>query len=78
MNFAKCGIPVGAELVFTEDDSIRVIVESERKVIYNNEITSLSAVAGRLKGFTVSGPAYFTYNGKTISDIAEQTQWKDS
>ena len=77
MNFAKCGIPIGAELVFVEDDSVRVIVESERKVIYNNEITSLSAVAGRLKGCTVSGPAYFTYNGKTISDIAEETQWKE-
>ena len=50
INFAKCGIPVGAELVFIEDNSVKVIVESDKKVTFNNEITSLSAVAGKLKG----------------------------
>lgn len=32
VNFAKCNIPVGAELVFIEDPTVKVIVESERKV----------------------------------------------
>ncbi len=78
INFAKCGIPVGAELVFIEDESVRVIVESDRKVSYNNEITSLSAVAGKLKGTkAIQGPSYFTYNGQLITQIAEQTQWKE-
>lgn len=78
INFAKCGIPIGAELVFIEDNSVRVIVESDRKVSYNNEITSLSAVAGKIKGVkAIAGPSYFTYNGKTLTEIAEQTQWKD-
>ena len=79
INFAKCGIPVGAELIYTEDPSIKVIVESERKVIYNSEITSLSALVGKLKEVkSIQGPSYFTYNGKLITEIAEQTQWKDS
>lgn len=77
INFAKCGIPVGAELVFTEDANVKVVVESDRKVLYNNEITSLSAVAAKIKGAkSINGPSYFTYNGKPIVEIAEQTQWK--
>lgn len=79
INFTKCGIPIGAELVFIEDASVRVIVESERKVLYNNEITSLSAVAGKIKGVkAIQGPSYFTYNGRTIPEIAEETQWKNT
>ena len=75
---AKCNIPVGAELVFIEDPTVKVIVESERKVSYNNEITSLSAVAGRIKGVkAIAGPSYFTYNGKLVCDIAKETQWKE-
>ena len=77
INFAKCGIPVGAELVFVDDDTVKVTVESDRKVIYNDEITSLSAVAGKLKNSkAIQGPSYFTYNGELITDIAEKTQWK--
>ena len=77
INFAKCNIPVGAELVFIEDPTVKVIVESERKVSYNNEITSLSAVAGGIKGYSVSGPQFFSYNGKLVCDIAAETQWKE-
>lgn len=77
VNFAKCNIPVGAELVFIEDPTVKVIVESERKVSYNNEITSLSAIVGKIKGYPVSGPQFFTYNGITVCDIAAETQWKE-
>ena len=78
INFSKCGIPVGAELVYVDDPGVKVVVESDRKVIYNNEITSLSAVAGRLKGLNaVQGSSYFTYNGKLITQIAEDTQWRN-
>ena len=78
INFAKCGIPLGAELIFIEDENVRVTVESDRKVLYNNEITSLSAVAGKIKGVkAIAGPLYFTYNGKLITEIAAETQWKN-
>ena len=44
INFQKCGIPVGAKLVFIDDDSVRVtVVDTEKnKVEYNGETTSLS------------------------------------
>lgn len=77
VNFVKCNIPMGAELVFTEDSSVKVIVVDERKVQYKDEITSLSAISDGIKGYSTSGPTYFTYQGKTIAQIAEETQWKD-
>ena len=77
VNFVKCGIPMGAELVFIEDPSVVAKVVSERKVEYNGEITSLSAISDQIKGYSTPGPSFFTYNGKKVSDIAAETQWKD-
>ena len=78
IDFEKCGIPVGAELVFTENPSVKVTVVSNRKVQYNNEITSVSAVAASLKGVEhIAGPQYFTYNDELLAAIAHRTQWKD-
>lgn len=77
VNFFKCNIPVGAELVFIEDPSIVVTVVSDHKVQYKDEITSLSAISRSIKGYPTAGPAFFTYQGKKISDIAKETQWAD-
>ena len=77
VNFAKCGIPVGAELVFVEDSSVVAIVVSDKKVQYKEEITSLSAISDSIKGYSTSGPQFFTYKGVTVSDIAKKTQWKE-
>ena len=77
INFAKCHIPVGAELVFVEDPNIKVIVVNERKVQYNNELTSLSAIAKNIKGYPVAGSLFFMYQGKLVSEIAEETQWRN-
>ena len=77
VNFIKCGIPIGSELVYIEDPSITVKVVSERKVEHNGVITSLSAITDNIKGHSTHGPAYFTYKGEKVSDIAERTQWKN-
>lgn len=79
VNFSKCGIPVGAELSFVEDPTVIVKVAGDRKVEYNGEVTSMTALAKRLKGIdtAIPGTLFFTYNGKRIYDIAEETQWKD-
>lgn len=78
VNFTKCGIPVGAELVFIKDPSVIAVVVNERKVQYNDEITSLSAISDRLLGYSSAGPSFFTYHGKKVSEIAEETQWKEN
>lgn len=77
VDFSKCNIPVGAELVFTDDPSVKCSVASEHKVLYNNEYTSLSAIAKGIKGYPCAGPSFFTYNGKLVADIAKETQWKE-
>lgn len=77
VNFAQCGIPVGAELVFIEDPSVVCTVYNERKVQYKGQITSLSAISDGIKGHSTQGPSYFTYNGKKVCDIAAETQWKE-
>lgn len=77
VDFNLCGIPAGAELVFIEDENIKVIVVTNRKVQYNEELTSLSAVASSIKGYNCAGPSYFKYKGEIIADIACRTQWKD-
>ena len=72
-----CGLKDGDELVFVDDDSIKVIVSGEHKVLYNDELTSLSAIAKSIKGYSCAGPSFFTYNGELLTDIAYRTQWKD-
>ncbi len=79
VNFAKCNIPVGAELVYVEDPNVRVTVVSDRKVQYKDELTSLSAIVQNLKNLrAAAGPSYFTYNGELVCDIAHRTQWSDN
>ena len=61
-----------------DDPTVKVIVCDERKVEYNNEITSLTAVARQFKGYkNVPEPSFFTYNGRLVTDIARETQWRE-
>lgn len=78
INFKACGIPVGAELIYVDDPNVKVVVCDKRKVEYNIEITSLTAVARQFKDYkNVPGPSFFTYNGRPLTDIARETQWRD-
>ncbi|MBR0308898.1 MAG: hypothetical protein IJH92_08405 [Mogibacterium sp.] len=78
INFAKCGIPIGAELVYIDDPSVKAIVKTDRKVLYNDELTSLSAIVSALKGIkAIHGPRFFTYNGRPLLEIANETQWRN-
>ncbi len=74
--FSTCNIPVGSELVFIEDESVRVTVVDDRRIKYNGEVTSLSALAQKLKGLNhpVQGTLWFTYNGEKLTDIRERLE----
>ncbi len=78
INFKKCKIPVGAELVYTGNKRVKCIVKDEHKVLYKGELTSLSAIVNEIKGYNCAGPSFFTYKGKLVADIARETQWKDN
>lgn len=69
--FSECGIPVGAELTYADDRSIKVKVLDDRHIQYQGETTSLSALAQRLKGFNhaVQGTLWFEYEGEILNDL---------
>ena len=68
------GIPIGAKLEFHQDGKT-VEVVSAKKVRYDGEEFSLTAVTTELAGLgrRVSlGPLWY-YKGKTIDDIYDET-----
>lgn len=71
--FSECGIPVGSEIVFVKDRSVVAKVVDDRHIEYNGLTTSMSALAQELLGsrWQVQGTAYFTYNGRKLTDIRE-------
>ena len=75
--FSKLGIPIGAELEYIHDRSIKVVVADEkRKVYYNDEEWSLSSLARVLlqRNSTVQGTLHFSYNGETIADLRDRLE----
>ena len=72
--FSECHIPVGAQIVFVEDDTVQPTVIDDRHIEYNGETTSLSALAQKLKGFThpVQGTLWFMYNGEKLADLRKR------
>lgn len=73
-NFSECGIPFGSELVFVDDAKIKVKVVDDRHIEYNSEITSLSALAQRLKKYNhpIQGTLWFKYNGEVLSELRDR------
>lgn len=73
--FEMLRIPVGAELAFKTDDSIRCkVVDNKNTVLYNGEHTSLSAIAMKQNnGKPVNGFERFVY---PASDHPKETLWK--
>jgi hypothetical protein len=69
-NFKMVDIPVGAELVFSRDESIKAKVVDNRSIEFNGEITSLSNAAKNILGYDygVQGTAYWMYEGETLDE----------
>ena len=70
--FSELGIPIGAELEYIYDKSIKVYVSDEnRRVTYNGEEYSLSGLAKVLSNSSrgVQGTLYFSYNGEILTDL---------
>ena len=75
INFKKCGIPVGVELVFIDDDSVRVaVVDAEKnKVKYNGETTSLSPLAEKLRNVSaIQGHQSSHTTGKRLRTLQKK------
>lgn len=72
--FGSFGIPVGAELQCTLSPHIKcTVMDRYNSVFYNGEKTSMSAIINSLKGGSNRGPSFWTYRGKLLSDMVDQT-----
>lgn len=74
--FSACNIPYGSEIVYIEDNSVRPTVVDDRRISYNGETTSLSALAQKLKGYDhpVQGTLWFTYDGERLADLRDRIE----
>lgn len=74
LNFAEMGIPEGATLNSTLDQSVATVI-GPKKVMYQGEPTSLTAATKFILQveYAVNPGPFWTYNGKTISEIYNET-----
>lgn len=75
LNFREMGIPDKANLCFINDSNIIVTVVADKKVSYNNEIMSLTAITRQLLNSPrdVAPTRYWEYEGKNLRDIYDET-----
>lgn len=78
--FTECGIPVGAKITFINNSAVVATVVDDRHIEYQGVTTSMSALAQELLGskWQVQGTAYFSYNGKKLTDIRKMAEKKKS
>ena len=74
--FSEVGIKIGEKIVYIEDTSIQPIVVDDRHIEWNNQTTSLSALAQQLKNFNhaVQGTLWFTHKGVKLTDLRDQME----
>ena len=76
LNFEEMGIPVGAELVMNyKGTEYKAYVNGPRTVRYNDEEKHLSPLTSEILGreFNSNPTHYWSYNGRILSDIYDET-----
>lgn len=76
LNFYEMGMKKGDILVWKDNPEITVAISSERKVIYNGEEVSISALSAKLKGYNtkhIAPGVYWMYKDRLLGDIYDET-----
>lgn len=75
LNYIEMGISLGSKLVFVNDNTVEVIVVNDKKVSYNGEEISLTAITKQLLGldYAVQPIKYWEFEGKNMRDIYDET-----
>ncbi len=75
LNFTEMGISIGSILTYVNDNNIIATVITARKVRYNNEETSLTAIIKRLHNLTqaVQPTKFWAFEGRNLRDIYDDT-----
>lgn len=74
--FSMVGLPVGTELHFLKDDSIKCkVADDKSKVECLGKTWSLSGLAAHLLGYKAAqGPDYFTFQGEKLTDMRDRIE----
>lgn len=69
-NFGMANIPIGAELSYVNDESIKAKVIDNRLIEFEGKTTSPSAAAQKILGYPyqVQGTVYWIYEGETLDE----------
>ena len=75
LNYKEMGIEIGATLQFIKDPAVEVIISGDKRVTYQGVEQSLTAVTKQLLGIThaLQPTAYWTFDGKNLRDIYDET-----
>jgi len=75
LNFEEMGIPVGSVLNFSRGSATAVVTGPKKVRVDEGEEASLSAVTRQLLGldYSVAPAPYWTYRGKSLRDIYNET-----
>ena len=75
LNYVQMGLQVGQELVYVNDPEVVCTVSGERKVLYNDEETSLTKLTTSLLGLTqaIQPTKFWTVNGRNLLDLYNET-----
>lgn len=76
MNFYEMGLQRGDILVWKDNPTISATISSDRKVSYEGEEVSISALSAKLKGYSIkyiSPGAHWLFKDKLLGDIYDET-----
>ncbi|WP_071145651.1 GIY-YIG nuclease family protein [Bacteroides ihuae] len=75
LNYKEMGIEMGSKLSFVKDPTTEITISGDKRVTYQGEEMSLTAVTKQLLGIThaLQPTAYWTFDGKNLRDIYDET-----
>jgi len=78
LNFTEMGIPIGAKLVF-KDEQTSVEVVEDRKISLNGTLMSLTAATREIMklDYSIQPSPHWTYQGKSLRNYYEETYGTD-
>lgn len=76
LTFSMLGIPVGTDLVYTDDESVIVKTADDKStVVYNGVKYTMSGLVTFLKsGGSWQGGRYFVYQGRRLTEIKKELE----
>ena len=81
LNYIEMGIPVGSSLVYEGDGVTTCTVVDGRRVNYDGRILSITRLTAELRNQpdrqTISGSANWSFQGRLLNDIYEETYGDD-